>query len=51
MIYQFLGVNALSENMKLQNKKINDNGVTPASNSKYSVDRIKDEFSGILSFN
>jgi hypothetical protein len=33
-----------------QNKNIGDNGSGPATHSDYSVDRLTEEISGILSF-
>ena len=50
MIYQVSGVNALSENNDPQNKNIGDNGSGPATHSDYSVDRLTEKISGILSF-
>jgi len=50
-IYQALGVKVLSENNGFENKNVGDNCDGSASNSKYPVDRLTEEFSGILSFN
>jgi hypothetical protein len=52
-LHQELGFKALSEKMGFQNKIIGSNGDESAtySNSGISVERLADDFSGILSFN
>jgi hypothetical protein len=50
-MHQPPGVKVLSENNGSQNKKNGDNGDGPAAYSGFSLERLDDEFAGILSFN